>query len=190
MQNCGLLSLLLLLRKFPLAALLSLSGISAELVFLMRQFLEYHTLCQFCLVVAAGVIAVAVFSFSLVRLSLREVFMTASILFSFSLAFLLTRIPVSPITSDKVLIYSPSCPHCERVIQFCKEQGIDLSLCRETNVRGILYCLGVKGVPALLIRKQGEGNVMAYLLEKENEQNLLLFPQQDEGVCSVGKTCE
>jgi len=187
----------LLTNRLSLSALLSVCGISAESVFLLRQVAEYHTFCHFCLIVAAGVVAVAVLSFVLVKPSLKEAVISGSMIGSFILAFLLTTVPLEPIRQNKVLIYSPSCPHCERVIQFCKEQGINLSLCRETNVKGILYCLGVKGVPALLIRQngelriiEGEGKVVSYLAGL-NESQKSLIPElfQEGGVCSVGKRC-
>ena len=194
----GTLSVLLALGRFSIAALLSLSGLSAEIVFLMRQALEYHTWCSFCLIIAAGVVAVAVLSFALVKPSLNEVVISGSMIGSFILAFLLTSIPLEPIRQNKVLIYSPSCPHCKRVIQFCKEQGIELSLCRETNVRGILYCLGVRGVPALLVREkdsvriiEGERDVIAYLSQRRQKEAVFPFPafDQENGICSVEKKC-
>jgi len=183
--------------RLSLSALLSVCGISAEAVFLMRQAFEYHTFCHFCLIVAAGVVAVAVLSFALVKPSLKEAVISGSMIASFTTAFLLTAVSFEPIRQNKVLIYSPSCPHCERVIQFCKEQGIELSLCRETNVKGILYCLGVKGVPALLVRQngelriiEGEGKVVSYLAGlTESQKSLIPELFQEGGVCSVGKRC-
>ncbi len=50
----GTCSVLIALRRFSLAALVSLCGVSAESVFLMRQCFEYHTLCAFCLVWQVG----------------------------------------------------------------------------------------------------------------------------------------
>jgi len=188
----------LLAEAVSLSALLSLCGISAEAVFLLRQTFEYHMFCHFCLIVAAGVVTVAVVSFILARPSLKEVVISGSMIASFTIAFLLTAVSFKPIRQNKVLIYSPSCPHCERVIQFCKEQGIELSLCRETNVKGILYCLGIKGVPALLVRQdgevriiEGEGNVVSYLAGlSESQKSLIPELFQEEGVCSVKKKCE
>ena len=183
--------------RLSLLALLSLCGVAAESVFLLRQVAEYHTFCHFCLIVAAGVVAVAVLSFALVKPSLKETVLSGSMIASFTTAFLLTAVSFEPIRQNKVLIYSPSCPHCERVIQFCKEQGIELSLCRETNVKGILYCLGVRGVPALLVRQngelriiEGEGKVVSYLAGLgESQKSLIPELFQGEGVCSVGRKC-
>ncbi len=67
---------------------------------------------------------VAFLSFGLVELSSREMFLAGVILASFELAFSLTSVPLEPIKKEKVLIYSPQCPYCERVLDYCKQQGI------------------------------------------------------------------
>ena len=95
----------LLTEAVSLSALLSLCGISAEAVFLMRQAFEYHTFCHFCLIVAAGVVAVAVVSFVLVKPSLKEAVISGSMIASFTTAFLLTAVSFEPIRQNKVLIY-------------------------------------------------------------------------------------
>jgi hypothetical protein len=84
------------------------------------------------------------------------------------------------------------------VLEYCRQRHIDVSLCRETNIRGVLYCLGVKGVPALLVREgsevkiiEGETSVVSYL-EKANRPVTtpeLFFGIQPSGVCTPGAEC-
>ena len=184
----GLFLLLLCLRS-RLIILLGFSALASEAVFLLRQALEYRLFCPFCLIVGAGVISTAILSFIIERVDL-DTFETAFfMLLSFVAAFTITKVPLEPIRESRVLIYSPTCPHCEKVLEYCKSKGIDVSLCKETNVRGLLYCLGVKGVPALLIRQrneikiiEGQEDVMASL----NQEQQIPFPflRHENGLCS------
>jgi len=189
----GLYFLLAFFKKRDLF-LLGICGISAELIFILRQALEYHIFCPFCLLVAAGVILCSILSFVLEPMRLEVAEASFFTLISVALVFTLTRVPLTPLKQNRVLIYSPSCPHCERVLEYCKEKGIRLSLCRETNVKGLLYCLGLKGVPALLIKEggeirivQGEENVISYLsagTQAGMSGESFSLPFKNSGVCT------
>jgi len=196
----GLFCLLLLKRNYLLIDALSMSGVCAEVIFLLRQALEYHIWCPFCLVIATGVFATAFVAALISPHTKEHALLCFCLTASAALSFSLTRLPVKPIKGSRVLVYSPGCPHCRRVLQFCRQRYIDISLCRETNIRGVMYCLGVKGVPALLVKQanevriiQGEQSVVAYL-ERSNKAATsivpeMLFGTQPSGVCTPGTEC-
>ena len=175
----------------------SLCGVSAETILFLRQACEYHTFCVLCAVVAAGVFTTAAFGIR----TRRDTAVCFACILSSAVLFALTAIPMRPVKQNVTLIYSPSCPHCERVLQFCRQKGIDLSLCRETNVRGLLYCLGIKGVPALLVKEkggvriiEGESSVLAYLggIQKPSPQITpeSLFGPPRSDICTPGAECQ
>lgn len=182
--------LILVLRGQRLEGLLLLmvsSGLGAETVFLLRQAFDYHLWCPFCLTVALGVVGSAVpvlwhfrhFRYPAVGfLGALLGIMVAFYLTSISLAPLeevaFSAFPERPPSSDLILIYSPKCPHCHEVLEFCKKiPEINLSLCPREKALGLLRLLDLKGVPILVIKEpprvrilQGSGAIIAYLRER------------------------
>lgn len=193
-------------------------GLFAELIFLLRQALEYGIFCPFCLVVGLGVFLTAAPILYYFRFSAPS-FLGA--LGGLLLGFYLTASPLTPIkaqafpafperprVSDLILIYSPDCPHCHEVLEFCRKlPKANLNLCPREKVPGIFRMLGLAGVPVLLVDSpprieilEGSGPILAYLRKRFAEQETPLAPSEPfeglfipetGGVCSEFKPrCE
>jgi len=178
--------LFLVLRRWKLESLLSFmasSGLGAEAVFLLRQGFDYHLWCPFCLTVALGVIGSAVPVLWHFRRSKHSAVSLGGILLGITVAFYFTSISLVPLeevafsgkpSSGLILVYSPKCPHCHEVLEFCKKiPEINLSLCPREKALGLLRLLDLKGVPILVIKEpprvrilQGSGAIIAYLRER------------------------
>ena len=185
-------------------------GFFAELVFLMRQALEYKLFCPFCLVVGAGVLLSGVAIFYFFKSSLSILLGALGGLF---LGFYLTVNPLTPLKEqafpafperpqvpDLILIYSPDCPHCHEVLDFCQKlPKANLNLCPKDKALGVFRILGLSGVPVLIVDRpprweilEGSGPIMAYLKERfgaqalpETPENLNgLFIPETGGICS------
>ncbi|OAQ20870.1 hypothetical protein [Thermosulfurimonas dismutans] len=179
--------LILVLRGQRLGGLLLLlasSGLAAETIFLLRQAFDYHLWCPFCLAVALGVVGSALpvlwhFKYPVVGfLGALLGIVVAFYLTSISLIPLeevaFSAFPERPSSSGLILIYSPECPHCHEVLEFCKKiPEANLSLCPREKALGLLRSLDLKGVPVLVIKEpprvrilQGSGAIIAYLRER------------------------
>jgi len=139
--------------------------------FLGFQAFVVKTFCHFCLVVAAIVFTALLYRlFVLKRISL-VVGLFSSLAVFVTVWFVNPFIGVLP-EAQYVLIYSENCPHCHKVLEFCRSKGIDVVPVEVGEIRGLCRCLGVKSVPALICnasdRKEiviGENQVIRRLSE-------------------------
>jgi len=71
-------------------------------------------------------------------------------------ATFLVHVNLKPLSLDKpVLIYQKGCPHCRRVINFAKENHIELNLYSVTRTLALLRSLGINTVPDLIYKEKG-----------------------------------
>ncbi len=209
-----LLSLMALrgIRWAPGALLFVVSaGLMGEVVFLLRQTLEYHLLCPFCIVVALGV-GLTALPVIFYHRRLHSVGTLAGVL----LSFYLTSVSLSPLektmrpafperppVNNLILIYSPDCPHCHEVLAFCQQlPEANLNLCPKEEAVSLLRALNLKGIPVLVVKEdplrikvlQGSGPIISYLRKRfptSAQSPTLLPPTETEllipetgGICS------
>ena len=184
---------------------LAASGLGAEAVFLLRQAFDYQIWCPFCLTVTLGVLGSAVpvlWHIRPYRIGFGGAILGATV------AFYITNISLTPLqkiafsafpqktaSSNLILIYSSECPHCHKVLKFCKEIGANIRLCPKDKALGLLRTLDLRGVPILIVRElpeiqilQGSGPILAYLKKRfsPNEETPfsgLIIPETG-GICS------
>lgn len=204
----GALALALWRRKMallPLLVLTASAALGAEAILVGRQFVDYHVHCPFCLTVATFTILSA----TTVILVTRR-FAVFSTIFGVAVALLLTPLSIKPLslaatkhihrgtpTEEWVLIYASDCPHCHEVLSFCETlEDIDLKLCPKEKALPFLHMLGIKGVPVLVVNRDGEkrilvgsGLILSYMKGEEKSHPLegLIAPS---GVCEENKKCE
>jgi len=117
--------------------------------FLGFQAFVVKTFCYFCLVVAAFIFAALLYRLiALKRLNLVAGLFSSLAIFT-AVWFVNPFIGVLP-EAEYVLIYSKDCPHCHKVLEFCKEKGIDVVTVEVSEIRGLCRSLGVRSVPALI----------------------------------------
>ncbi|RUM89530.1 MAG: hypothetical protein DSZ24_01040 [Thermodesulfatator sp.] len=194
-------------------------GLFAEAVFFLRQELEYKLFCPLCLLVGLGVLLSALPLFWVSKPSWK---FGIGGLGGLVLGFALTASPLSvlkarafpafpdrPPAPDLILIYSPSCPHCHEVLEFCRKlPQANLNLCRKEDALPLFRLLGLSGVPVLIVDHpphqeilEGSRAIIAYL-EKRFRQKAqplplspsetgLFIPQLETGVCNERQpTCQ
>jgi glutaredoxin len=105
--------------------------------------------CEFCFIVF-----LIIFTLTLFRFFLRP---WVGIGFISFIAVFLIGLVVPPRgfyqlpTEKLVLIYSPQCPHCHKVINFLTQNNITFEKVEEDKVLNILLSLNVKSVPVLIV---------------------------------------
>ncbi len=188
---------------------LASSALGVEAILLGRQFIDYGLHCPFCLTVATFTILSA----GLILLASQRFAVLATIAGVF-LALVLTPVSVAPLSASSVkhikrgnpsakmiLIYADNCPHCHEVLSFCDQlEDIDLLLCPKHKALAFLRSLNIKGVPVLVIDKDGEKEVLVgskliiARLKSTEAPSPGFMPLEElltpEGVCSETKKCE
>lgn len=188
---------------------LASSALGMEAILLGRQFIDYGLHCPFCLTVATFTILSA----SLVLLASKRFAVLATVAGVF-LALVLTPVSLSPLSEVSVkrikrgnpsermiLIYADNCPHCHEVLSFCDQlEDIDLLLCPKQKALAFLRSLNIKGVPVLIIDKEGEKEVLVgskliiARLKTAEAPSPGFMPLEElltpEGVCSETRKCE
>jgi len=188
-----------------LLVLAASAALGAEAILVGRQFVDYHTHCPFCLTVATFTILSA----STVVFVTRRL-VVFGVLLGVTAALLLTPLSIRPLslaatkhiyrgspTEEWVLIYAPECPHCHEVLSFCENlSDIDLKLCPKNKALPFLHMLGIKGVPVLVVNRNGEkrilvgsGLIISYL-KGEGEKHPLQGLIPPGGICEENKKCE
>jgi glutaredoxin len=190
-----LFSFLVLERKNPLFGrlfnLTLIASLAGEGYLVGFQLFGVETLCPFCL----GVFSI------FVLLGLFRVFETAEVLYGY-LSFLAVLVVTffvppkgfTPLPPGRfVLIYSPGCPHCHKVMSLLNSEGVKYSAVDYRKVLNLLYYLGTSEVPVLLER---EGDKRVFLIgeraiENRFKRETLKEPQRLEinlqpgGACSI-----
>ncbi len=192
-----------------LLTFLATGALGLESILLGRQFFDYHLSCPFCLTVAAFAILSA-----LMALLASRKFVVLGAITGALLAFALTPLSVSPLNKiatkriyrgnpqeKMILIYAPNCPHCHEVLSFCKNlSDIDLLLCPRQKAQAFMHTLDIKGVPVLIIDRDGEKEILvgsklilSYLKSQQVSQTTLPPLEEllaPEGICSEVQKCE
>jgi hypothetical protein len=160
------------------------------------------------------VASLTIISASLVLLFSKRLAVFGAIL-GITLALILTPIPLTPLseasikriyrgnpTTKMILIYGEDCPHCHEVLSFCNQmQDIDLLLCPKQKALAFLRTLDIKGVPVLVVDKNGEKEIfvgskliVSYLKNSEKGAGPEISPLEElltpEGICSEVQKCE
>ncbi len=185
--------------------LVAAMAIGAESILFLRQFVDYHLHCPFCLIVAAFTSVSA----GIILLACKRLAVFGAII-GVAAAMILTPISLQSLsqastkhihrgspTEKWILIYAPDCPHCHKVLSFCQNlKDIDLKLCPKDKALAFLQLLGIKGVPVLIVNRDGEkkilvgsGLILSYLKRQEKEAfpSSLLTPS---GICEENRKCE
>jgi len=185
------------------------TALGVESILLGRQFFDYHLSCPFCLTVAAFTIS----SGLLILLATRKFVVLGAIL-GVILALSLTPLSILPLSKAAtervyrgnpqeklILIYAQNCPHCHEVLSFCQQlSDIDLLLCPRNKALAFMHSLDIKGVPILIVDRNGKKEVLVgsklilSYLKGLTTKELPLPPLEDlltpEGICSETQKCE
>jgi len=129
--------------------LLLILAFTVEGYLLGFQAFVVKTFCHFCLVIAAIIFTALLYRlFVLKRINL-VVGLFSSLAVFVAVWFVNPFIGILP-EARYILIYSENCPHCHKVLEFCKEKGIDVVPVEVREIKGLCRSLGVKSVPALV----------------------------------------
>ena len=97
---------------------------------------------------------------------------------------------------ENVVIYSPNCPHCERVLSYCRSHNINATFVNINREKGLCHSLGLEEIPILIHREGGkleiivgDSRIIPYLREKyerkEKGNPLLNSPLLNGGACDM-----
>lgn len=151
--------------------MLLILGMAVEGYLVGFQVFVVQNYCLFCLIVA-GII----FSLALMRIVLKKnivvpVGFAVFVLIFASVWFINPGLKSIP-DSQYVLIYSENCPHCHKVIDFCKEKNIPVELVKVNDMKGFCKTVNINTVPVLVCNcpdkktiLKGESNIINYFSE-------------------------
>ncbi len=187
-----------ILNKESLIDALLVVIFSTEGVLVGYQLFRLKNICYFCISVFSIFVLL-----SLLRVLQKRWFVLAGFL-SFASVLLLFAVLKPTVgsslpNSNTILIYKTSCPHCERVEKFIKTHNLKIKKVNVTKCVGFLKSLGIKAVPALIIREGGkieiligDNNIINFFYKHEKREptlNLLdnstqLF-KNNSGFCTI-----
>ena len=79
---------------------------------------------------------------------------------------------------ENVVIYSPNCPHCERVFSYCKSHNINATFVDINREKGLCHSLDLEEIPILVHRGDGkieiivgDEKILSYLKEGYGKRN-------------------
>jgi glutaredoxin len=149
-----------------------------ETIMIGYQYFASPELCKFCLGVYSSLLIIALFT-------MREkfFFLLPAILAPLTALYLLA-IPVSKSfigDGGNYLIQSKTCPHCKKVKEFLKKEGIEYKKldAKSIEARNFIKYLGYETIPVLVIKNDreveiinGDVDIIKYFSkDKENTQN-------------------
>ncbi len=185
--------------------LIAAMAIGVESILFLRQFVDYHLHCPFCLTVAGFTLISA----GIILLVSQRLAVFGAVI-GVAAAMILTPISLQPLsqastkhihrgapTEKWLLIYASDCPHCHKVLSFCQNlKDIDLKLCPKDKALAFLQILGIKGVPVLIVDRDGEKKILVgsgLILSYLKGQEKVAFPASlltPSGVCEENRKCE
>ncbi len=169
-----------------------IAALSAEGYLLGFQLFGVGRICHFCFIVLTIFILTGFFRILQKRFWVAFGYLAAVAVLTST--FLVPPKGFYPLPKGKyVLIYSPECPHCRKVIEFLETKGVKFSKVEYKEVLNLLYTLRVDDIPVLLIREGesfkilvGESPIEELFEGKERETKpLLLAPQGRHSACSI-----
>jgi len=136
----------------------------AEGYLLGFQIFVLGELCHFCLGVFALILTANLLALILDLLEGRDVKLTlVGFLGFFTLLFMVwfvnPRVEKLPDKRD-VILFSPQCPHCERVKNFCSKNGINATFVPVDGFKGVVRSLNLDQIPILVHRGEGEIKIL------------------------------
>ncbi len=170
-------------------------SLSAEGIFVGYQLFRIKHLCLFCLSVFAIFVLL-----SIARILQREYgVLTGFTSFAviLSLCYILKPPEVNIIASKPlVLVYKPTCSHCEKVIEEAKKNHVSIYTVKAGSCMDLLRMLNIKEVPVLIVNRRGkkeiivgEKNIIQYLFAYRNgSQSPQITPITNgmSGFCPIG----
>jgi len=178
--------------------LLLVAAVVTEGYLIAFQFFTLQEVCFFCMVVALLVVGYAVSEL------LRE--KTAAVAFGAALSvFLAGAFVNNPVgkhlpADGQVLIFSENCPHCLKVLQFIKDNNLNIRTCNYTCQAELLARLGIDEVPVLVISPEkqkkeiyvGVNNIIP-VLARNFPPAFKMLPLKDgfvdDGSCHIDDDC-
>ncbi len=174
-------------------------SLSAEGIFVGYQLFRIKHICLFCLSVFALFVILA-----LIRLVQRRYFVLtgfASFVTVLGLCYML-KPSAAPVIATKplVLVYKPTCSHCEKVIEEARKKHVNIYTVKAGSCLDLLRMLNINEVPVLIANKKGrreiivgEENIIQYLFNDQNSSsNSSISPifETPKGFCSIeGGSC-
>ena len=151
----------------------------------------YH--CPFCLV-----IAFLLFVSCMARLILSKRIETVFAFACFFVIFFITYFvnpSISPLyNGDAILVYSKNCPHCQNVINYCRENNIRIKTIEVNRVLGVLRSLGLEQVPVLFCNYGeekrllvGESKIKEYLASRKQNSQTYAFSRKENTIKKTEK---
>ena len=103
-----------------------------------------------------------------------------------------------------ILFYGKGCPHCEKVMEMCKRDGINVCPLNAEKYEALLRGFAIDEVPVLVVNNKterkiiiGQANIEKYMnrLETKSGGTSLdklekMFGQPNGGACRIGEPCE
>jgi len=143
-------------KLFDLVLMASLAGEGYLLGF---QLFGVGTICHFCFGVFLIFVTLGVFR--ILHGSRWVWFGYWALLAVLVVTFFVPPKGFTPLPKEKfVLIYSPSCPHCKRVIELLKSKKIRFAGVNYRKVLNFLYTLGDTDIPVLVVRGKGKFTIL------------------------------
>lgn len=182
--------------------LLLLGALATEGYLMAFQVFTLREACHFCFIVGLLIITYAI-------LQLRHTpGMALSYCVTFLSVFMVGALVNNPVShqmpgDQTVLIFSKDCPHCLKVIEFIKANGLDVKTCDYTCQQGFLATLKIEELPVLVVspvdaRKEiyiGANSIITVLAKEIQPKGLLnvplggsslpLFENEDNGACKI-----
>ncbi|MEM3335616.1 MAG: hypothetical protein QXY47_06245 [Thermoplasmata archaeon] len=151
--------------------ILLMLGIAVEGYLVGFQVFVIQDYCLFCLTVAGIIFSLALIKIILKKNIVVSVGFAVFILIFASVWFINPGLKSVP-ESQYVLIYSENCPHCHKVIDFCKDKNIPVELVKVNDIKGFCKTANINTVPVLVCNcpdkktiLKGESNIINYFSE-------------------------
>lgn len=182
---------------------LLMGALAGEGYLMAFQVFTLREACLFCFIVGALILIYAFF----------ELWGNWTLVLNSAMAFLavfalgaVVNNPVSKGISENetVLLFSKDCPHCLKVIDFIKENGLNVRTCDYRCQRGLLATLKIEELPVLVASPKnskkeiyiGADNIIPVLAQDIHPRSLFNLPlerenkteEQDTGACRIGRS--
>ncbi len=176
-------------------------ALSAEGIFVGYQLFRIKHLCLFCLSVFAIFVIIALLRLLQARYRVLVGFASFSVVLS--LCYLLKPV-TTPMLAAKplVLVYKPSCSHCERVIEEARRKHVNIYTVNADTCLPFLKSLNINEVPVLIVNRKGEkriiigeDNILNYMFSHRNSSGTQVYmplfdKKEGGGFCTLNGKCD
>ncbi|WP_169309470.1 vitamin K epoxide reductase family protein [Hippea maritima] len=178
------------------------AALAAEGFLVGYQLFRIHKICYFCFGIFITIVIL-----SLLRLTQKKPQIWAgfaSFLIVLGLTWMILpsqQIETIPLR-NKALLYSNSCPHCEKIIKEIQQKNMKVKFLPIEKYAIILKSLGIDKIPVLIVKKKtklemiiGDKEIENYLKlntkkEKNNYQTPFNYTLPSENACTIDKECK